>query len=325
MIKRKKYTMTEILWDLWCCISVVGIWPRFIEPNLIWQSKLDLKTSNNALDGFKIVQFTDLHFSSEMSDGFLAKLKKNILINTPDLIVFTGDFICFSNLEDENRLKNFLNSLHAPFGCFAIFGNHDYQDFVSINSKGEYDVVKTKSSTLKRGFKRLFSRSITLKGISSNAAMNTKFHEKLGRLLKETPFQLLHNETISLDIGLNLCGLGEYSVGKCLPEQTFEKINPQFPTIVLTHNPDSVKLLKNYPADLILSGHTHGGQVNLPGFRKKFITMENSGLVRGLVFEMGKKIYVNRGIGSVMKFRWFAVPEILTVTFKRERKSDESN
>ena len=309
--------MTEILWDLWCCISVVGIWPRFIEPNLIWHSKLDLKTSNNALDGFKIVQFSDLHFSSAMSERFLDKLKKNILKNSPDLIVFTGDFICFSNLEEQNRLKKFLNSLHAPFGSFAIFGNHDYQDFVSINSKGEYDVVKIKpSGTLAKGFKRLFSKSITLKGISSELAKNTNFHEKLGSLLKETPFQLLHNETIVLDIGLNLCGLGEYSVGKCLPEQAFEKINPQFPTLVLTHNPDSVKLLKNYHADLVLSGHTHGGQVNLPGFRKKFIAMENNRLVRGLVNLYGKKIYINRGIGSVMKFRWFAVPEILTVTLK---------
>lgn len=321
MGKQKKIKIGHILWDLWCTFSVIGIWPRFIEPNLICQNHLELEIPYlpKSVDGFKIVQFSDLHFSKEKSDTFLEKLKKKIMQNKPDLIVFTGDFLCFSKLEDQNRLKKFLNSLHAPFGCYAIFGNHDYENFVSINSHGQYDVIKSRSSTLSRGFKRLFSKPLTLTGYSTDRAKNTGLHQELVDLLKETPFKLLHNENEIVKInenGLNICGLGEYSLGKCLPEKAYESNNPHFPTLVLSHNPDSLHLLKNYPSDLILSGHTHGGQVNLPGLRKKFLLLENDRLVRGLVVDQDKKIYINRGIGSVMKFRWFSVPEILILTLK---------
>jgi predicted MPP superfamily phosphohydrolase len=87
--------------------------------------------------------------------------------------------------------------------------------------------------------------------------------------------------------------------------------------VVLVHNPDGVKTLRGYPGDVVLSGHTHGGQVNLPWMWKRFAVLENPAVRRGLYYLEGKWIYVNRGIGSVMKFRWFAVPEILSITLRK--------
>src|ERR1700722_3315000 len=102
--------------------------------------------------------------------------------------------------------------------------------------------------------------------------------------------------------------------GRFKPDLAFKDYNPAYTGIVLAHNPDCGPELKNYPGDVILSGHTHGGQINLPWLWKRFTLMKNMQYKRGL-WKIGNKfMYVNRGIGSVMKFRWFAIPEILLLT-----------
>lgn len=323
-MNKSKNIFYKFLWDSWCILSLIGIWPRFIEPKLIasTQIHLPLKGLSPDLAGLKIVQFSDLHFNSEMSDRFLKKMTKKILKNSPDIIVFTGDFLCYSKLQEKTRLKNFLNQLKAPYGCFAVFGNHDYEHFVSVNDEGEYDVIHQRSSTLMKGMERLFSQPL-LKSTVTARAKSTQIHFELESLLKETPFKVLHNNHELINIKntkLTICGLGEYSLGKCLPEVAFKNYDPAYPVVVLSHHPDSFSLLKQYPADLILCGHTHGGQVNLPFLRKRFTLIEHQDLVRGLVEKENKKIYINRGVGSVMNFRWFSMPEILTITLQKALK-----
>lgn len=315
MKKAFNFSFSELSWNLWCIASIVGIWPRFIEPRLIATTKLKVPIANlsQELNGLKILQLSDLHLGAYMSDAFIDKLISKIQSLSPDIIVFTGDFICYSNLHDADRLKKVLCSLQAPLGCYAVLGNHDYRDYVSINSEGYYDVINCTESTLKKGWKRLFS-SINLLGESTEKALAVQLNTPLVDLLKKTPFKLLNNENSLIPIGnsyLNICGLGEHMLGQCRPELAFKQYHPQYPGIILTHNPDSIPSLQNYPGDIILCGHTHGGQINLPGLCKKFMLLENMKFKRGLHSFFDKKVYINRGIGSVMKFRWFAMPEIL--------------
>jgi predicted MPP superfamily phosphohydrolase len=310
----------KITWDLLCIASGIGIWPRFIEPRLIATTdlRLTLPALPLALKGLKIAQFSDLHFSAASSSHFLRKLTKKIEDFSPDLITFTGDFLCHSHLDDPEQLKKFLRQFHAPYGCYAILGNHDYRHYVSINSRGDYDVIDPHASTVKKGWQRLLTTT-SLTGITTPAAAHVELHPGLVALLADTPFKLLHNETCVLPIkssGLNITGLGEYSAGKCLPAPAFRDYQPEYPGIVLAHNPDSLRLLQNFPGDLILSGHTHGGQVNLPGLCHKFMLLENSSLKRGLLKVANKQIYINRGVGGVMPFRWFSLPEVLLLTLE---------
>lgn len=307
--------LSDFLWDLWCVVSIVGIWPRFIEPNIISTTKLNLKIPNlpTALENFKIVQFSDLHLNKKVSQRFLDRLIAKTQALKPDLIVFTGDFLCYSHLDDKERLLNFLKAFKAPYGCYAILGNHDYNESVSINDKGEYDILKEDASMIKRGLSRLFTTT-TLAKKSSADVQKVDLHQDLLELLKQTPFTLLHNETKKIpikDAYLNVCGLGEYMLGRTLPEKAFKNYDANYPGIVLLHNPDGVPLLQNYPGDIVLCGHTHGGQINLPWMWKKFTLLENMQFKKGLVHSHNKLVYVNKGLGGVMKFRWFAVPEIL--------------
>lgn len=315
-----KASLAHFLWDAFCVTSIIGIWPRFIEPQCLATKKLSLSIPNLPPDlkGLKILQFSDLHLNSKVKNSFLDKLVKKVHALNPDIIVFTGDFICYSTLDDQESLHKFLCQFKAPYGCYAILGNHDYQEYVSINQEGAYDIIDNSNTSLIRAFKRLFTTTTLTKKISARAqAVAT--HPILMGTLSTTPFKLLHNATEQVKIKnsiLNLCGCGEYILGRFNPQEAFRNYSKQYPGIILVHNPDAVPYLKDYPGEVVLCGHTHGGQVNLPWFWKKFTLLENMHFKKGLINFCNKWVYINRGIGSVMPFRWFSSPELLLLTLE---------
>ncbi len=218
-------------------------------------------------------------------------------------------------MDNPDRLEKFLNNLSAPYGCFAVLGNHDYAKPILINTTtGGYDAVERKEGNVAAGLKLLFKKP-AITGKVSEGAKEVDFHSPLMKLLKQTPFRLLHNETVQIPVNnscLNVAGLGEYMLGRAQPD-----LDCKGPAVVLVHNPDTIPLLENQPGDLILCGHTHGAQINLPGLWNRFTLMENPRYKRGLFRKNHKTIYVNRGIGSVFKFRLGSVPEITLFKLKR--------
>lgn len=319
--------LVEILWNIWCIVSIIGVWPRFIEPRLLTTTRLKLKINNlhKDLENIKILHFSDLHFNKSTSKRFLKRICKKASLLKPDIILFSGDLLCYSRLEEETRLLHFLNSLHAPYGCFLVFGNHDYQKYASVSREGKYDLVEErKYPFIIEGFRKLFHKQAKAKGFSARVHAVDR-HEEFCKLLKKTSFEILENETKKIPIGnsfLNISGLGEYCLGKCLPEKAFKEYDEKFPGLVLSHNPDSFMRLKDWPGDIVLSGHTHGGQVNLPFMRNKFIYLENKKWMRGFVQEGEKKLYVNRGVGSHSLFRWFSPPELLLLTMQNAKGNE---
>lgn len=312
---------SDWLWDLWCIASVIGIWPRYIEPRFLITKRMTLSLSDfpHALDGLKILHFSDLHWDDQLSSRYLRKIIAQINSLTPDLILFTGDFLCRSKLENPEGLRIFLESLKARIGCYAVLGNHDYADFVTVNANGDYDVEEPSSnSTIKKGFKRLFCSSVLTKNVTEKAH-KVPMHAELIALLERSPFQLLNNACQLVAYNghwINICGLEEYTLGRCLPSNAFATYHAGYPGIILSHNPDAIERLEHYPGNLILSGHTHGGQINLPWLWKRFTRLEHMELKSGLK-QIGKKLaYINRGISSIMKFRWFAPPELTLITLR---------
>jgi len=317
-LKRK---LADYLWDAWCIGSVVGIWPRFIEPKLLKTSNLHLKLDSRfpRLTGLKIAHFSDLHWSDDFPSLLGEQLIHKIKKAQPDLILFTGDMLSRSVLHSPARLEELLSNLHASLGSFAVLGNHDYQEFISISQEGNYDIKSpSPHPNIVQGFKRLF-QPVDLTRKVTERASKTPPHPDLLSLLEKTPFELLDNRTAYIpykNSGVNLTGLGDYTAGRCFPQLAFKNYRKDFPGIVLAHNPDSVPLLHNFPGDIILAGHTHGGQVNLPLIWKRFTQIENLRYKGGLHCLGSKRLYVNRGIGSVMKFRWFSPPELTFITIE---------
>ncbi len=311
------------------CIAVctlVGIWPRFIAPRRVKTTVLTWKVKDSAahLDGLKILHMSDLHFHERMPQKFLDKIVRRANRLKPDLILFTGDFICYSHLEETDRLLTFLSRLRAPLGCYCSLGNHDYAQYVSLNSSGKYDLLPPPKplTGLYRGLKTLFSSKKIAQGVSERA-LSIPMHEELYSLLRKSPFTLLENSTVTLPIGLNLTGLGDFALGRCRPETAFSGYNRQFPGLILSHNPDTFPLLANYPGDWILAGHTHGEQIHLPWpkwgrkLTRKLAQLENEAYTRGLVRVGEKSCYVSRGLGCHKPIRLFSPPELCLIQVEK--------
>lgn len=320
-IKRR---IIETLWDLWCVGTVIGIWPRYIEPNLLLQTNLDIQIENlpPELDGSTILQFSDLHLSKKSSKRFLSKLLKTINSSQADLIVFTGDFISNSTLDSPELLRSFFECIENPYGCFAILGNHDYAESITLTKEGHYDLLdKEKEPEIIRGLKMMISSPPKIRSVTKRA-QNIEPHNELIDLLKSSSIHLLHNQTRVIPFKgsfLNICGLGEHTLGRVNAKEAFTLYDKRYPGIILVHNPDAIPSLQDWPGDLILAGHTHGGQINLPWLWQRCSCMEQEHLKSGKIEIQNKTIYVNRGVGSSLAFRWFAPPEVTLITLRSKK------
>lgn len=172
-----------------------------------------------------------------------------------------------------------------------------------------------------KGAKALFTSPKTGVEVAPQVLSIPK-HDSLCHLLRSTPFKLLENQTTTLPVGLNITGLGDLALGRCLPLLAFENYDRSFPGIVLSHNPDTLPALLTYPGDWILAGHTHGEQIHIPWpkwgrkLSQKLARLQNCEYTRGLYKVGEKNLYVNRGLGCHKPFRLFSPPEICVIHAK---------
>lgn len=139
---------------------------------------------------------------------------------------------------------------------------------------------------------------------------------------------------------LPIVGLADYWSKEFEIKPVMSQLDADTPRIVLSHNPDTAELLKKWRVDLQLSGHTHGGQIMLPGigpaitlyksFRRKlsksarrrmpFMQKDCAKVVRHWEWAQGyhhvgnNQLYVNRGLGTYFPGRLFCPPEVTIIT-----------
>ncbi len=230
----------------------------------------------DSFHGLKVIQISDLHVGSFLSQEPLQRAVELILEQKPDVIFFTGDLV---NDRHEETLEYFetLRKIQAPMGVFSILGNHDYGDYFQWNS------IEEKRSNLD-----------SLK----------KIHGKLGwnLMLNQHTYIESGGEKIGL-IGVeNWSAKGNFSKYGDL-KKAVEGFAPQPYNILLSHDPSHwhAEVTKEHKyVDLTLSGHTHGFQfgVEIPGFKwspvqyvyKEWADLYNDG---------PQNLYVNRGLGWI--------------------------
>jgi predicted MPP superfamily phosphohydrolase len=167
---------------------------------------------------------------------------------------------------------------------------------------------------------------------------------KIEECLRESDFTVLVNESRLLERGgakLALCGSDCAYSRKSNMEATFEGVAPDTFRILLQHAPEGVLKIGDRRADLILSGHTHGGQIRIPGMKALSVhTNSEVDFDRGLftASELRRfwpqapgdaKLVIGAGVGtSTLPIRLFCPPEVLRITLKRApyaRKPSDSN
>lgn len=143
---------------------------------------------------------------------------------------------------------------------------------------------------------------------------------RLKRELEQAGIRVLENQLVCVhrsDAGISLVGLETEAPGW---DEAVRKLEASGrPRIVLIHVPDCAERLPGGIADLILTGHTHGGQISFPGLEKQTVQkMCGSRYVEGMYKVNGSPVYVNRGLGCVgLPMRFRANPEVTFFTLAR--------
>lgn len=145
--------------------------------------------------------------------------------------------------------------------------------------------------------------------------------QDVSRAFREAGIDVLRNEWRAAQIGgdsLYVVGLDDMHTQNHDPAQAFAGL-PEGPTLLLTHVPDGAELPEAKRAHFALSGHTHGGQIHLPGVTPALLKRYRMRYVDGLYeIDGGPRLYVNRGLGStMMPLRLGARPEIGFFTLRR--------
>ena len=176
------------------------------------------------LEGAVVAQFSDLHAGNFMGDGDLEHVVAAVNALQPELVVITGDLITRDWREALTVLDD-LGSLQVDWGCFAVFGNHDYKN-------REEHLIESAYAT--RGIRFLRNASARIDTGDGVLAITGVEDIEEGRLVDVAAARA---DVLATDVELALC-----------------------------HNPKGGPGLARPGCAAVLSGHTHGNQIDLPGF-----------------------------------------------------------
>ena len=225
----------------------------------------------------KILQMSDLHSSSFVSLNFLRRAVELGLSLQPDLICLTGDFITAGDSRLEGLAK-VLAPLAEAAPTFACLGNHDGGWWTKIHN-----------------------------GFASTLAV-----EGLLQAAKVTLLLNARREISVRDWKISLAGVGDLWSGAMNPSPIFSgpAVAESDATVLMSHNPDSKLFLKSYPWDLMLCGHTHGGQLRLPFIGTPFAPVADKTFVEGLRRWENHWVHITRGVGNLHGLRFNCRPEV---------------
>ncbi|MDE6306914.1 MAG: metallophosphoesterase [Muribaculaceae bacterium] len=254
---------------------------------------LEIENLPASFDGFRIVQFSDIHVGSYGSDtSFISKVVNEINALKPDAVFFTGDIVNRRTAELLPFTKT-LSGIKAADGVYSILGNHDYGDYSDWPSP-------------------------------QDKADNMMLMEKLQRNMG---WQLLRNATTWIHlVNDSISVIGVENWGEP-PFPTYGNLHEAYPDtsdknvkILLTHNPVHwiADVENNISANiaLTLSGHTHAMQIEALGISPAAIRYKTWG---GRYDSPDKKrtLYVNIGMGTVgIPMRLGATPELTLITLR---------
>lgn len=260
---------------------IIGVlvicYARYIEPHMLQVRDVTITSSRLSGDAenLKIAVFGDTHFNDYYSTEDFNKVLDAIEEMKPDMVVFIGDLIDYYDIytKDVSDISDKLSEIEAPYGKFAIFGNHDYGG----GAETEYESIMGAGG-----------------------------------------FTVLKNEYHAFDeLGIAMIGIDDMVIGYGEPSVASWG-RPDYFNIVIAHEPDVIDEILDYNVDLMISGHTHGRQINIKFFDEYVLPPYGKKYINGLyqfTNDRESQLYVNSGIGMTkLPYRFLSPPELTCIT-----------
>ena len=240
----------------------------------------------DAFQNFRIVQLSDIHLVEYTEPWFLASIIQRINTLNPELVLLTGDFVSRGPRVQSVAWKAAGVCAEILEGLkapqrYGILGNHD----VAVGP------------------------------------------EKVIQPLEAHGTPMLVDNYIPIERGKDhfwLSGACDPGTSTCYLDLAIPPM-PDAPVLFMCHEPDFVDTVVQHPRfpniDLMLSGHTHGGQVRLPMVGPLILPPMGKKYVEGLFHFDQMQLYVSRGVGTVgLPFRLNCPPEVTVITLVRDER-----
>jgi predicted MPP superfamily phosphohydrolase len=199
----------------------------------------------------------------------------------PDLVTLTGDFVTGRLGPGEGYARE-LSRLVDAAPTFACLGNHDGMP-------------------------------------TANPARHEPDDRAVSRLLRQAGIGLLVNERARVrlrGVDLEVAGLGDLWAGRQDPARCLDVADRGAgpARLLLNHNPDARAALMPFAWDLMLCGHTHGGQVGFPWLARRLAPVRDKSHLEGLQEREGRLIHITRGVGNLHGLRFGCRPQVSVLT-----------
>jgi len=271
------------------CLGLYFFWQNYIHK--VTSYNISIPEKYASLKNKEIVFISDTHFRKNISHFFIDRVLAEIEEINPDLILFGGDIVHdVSHDQVIEHTKDFFSQLSKIAPTYVVLGNHD---LMSNRKKEIFDTLKRVGVTL-----------------LDNESIWVNFEES--------------------DIGFHLMGLNEEMDSISIKQDALSQIDLSKKSkkgikILLAHYPHFMEKYRKDEAkipDLVLSGHTHGGQVILPLIGGLFVPGQgynpyyDFGIFTDETYPFSRLI-ISRGLGnSSFPFRINNRPEIVKIKFK---------
>ena len=272
-------------------ITVVAIaYVTLITPVALRRTIIDVPIAGLApdLEGYTVAVLSDLHYGGTITPARLIQHSVALANEvSPNLIVLLGDYALSHSMF--RTLSRWLYEWALPRMTDSLRALHAPDGILAILGNHDYDYDA----------------------------------EKTAAWLKSTGARVLVNECAVIERGtarLAVGGVDDWTHGVIDPHGACASLPPDVPRIVLSHNPDgALELAPNARIDLVLAGHTHGGQIVLPwiGAPARHCTVCDAHSASGWVPRAPVPLYVTTGVGVLLPLRICCPAEVLIVRLVR--------
>ena len=269
--------------------AVTGVW-GFSESNHPQVTRLEVQLARlpHAFDGFTIAQLSDFHYEDRFSVVPIRKAVEVVNSLHPDLVVLTGDFVTVPwRGGSPSSLRQYAQPAEP---CARVL-----QDLQA--PMGRFAILGNHDA-------------------GSDPV-------RVVRALRDHQLPVLMNRSVALERGKDriwLAGIDDVLEGRPDLALTLSNVPPAELTILLAHEPDFADEASLTPVDLQLSGHSHGGQVWIPGIGAPWLPALGRRYPRGLYKVGDLTLYTNLGIGTIRApVRINCPPEITLLTLRAKK------